>query len=107
MLITTDLLSRGIDNRKVSIVINYDLPQNHDNPDIKGQPNYEVYLHRIGRTGRFGDEGLALNLISGDREEEMLHMIKEYYKCEINEGKYDILEAKSKEIRGERYELLK
>lgn len=46
VLITTDLLSRGIDVYQVSIVINYDLPQQK-----------ETYIHRIGRSGRFGRKG--------------------------------------------------
>jgi ATP-dependent RNA helicase DDX19/DBP5 len=106
VFITTDLLSRGIDNRKISIVINYDLPTNHDNKDIKDIPNYEVYLHRIGRTGRFGDEGVALNLITNDAEMALLEKIKAFYKSEIVEGTVDMLEKKSKEIRGDKYAII-
>ena len=47
VLITTDLLSRGIDVQQVSVVINYDLPRKLEN-----------YLHRIGRSGRFGNRQL-------------------------------------------------
>ena len=43
MLITTDVWARGIDVQQVSLVINYDLPNNR-----------ELYIHRIGRSGRFG-----------------------------------------------------
>ena len=50
VLITTDLLARGIDVQQVSLVINYDLPNNIEN-----------YLHRIGRSGRFGRKGVAIN----------------------------------------------
>ena len=53
ILVSTDLLSRGIDIQQVSIVINYDLPKNN-----------ESYLHRIGRSGRFGRKGVAINLVS-------------------------------------------
>ncbi|CAG8462896.1 6338_t:CDS:10 [Ambispora gerdemannii] len=49
VLITTNVLSRGIDVLQVNLVINYDLPV-----DMHGNPDYETYLHRIGRTGRFG-----------------------------------------------------
>jgi len=55
ILITTDLLSRGIDVHGVSLVINYDLPR-----------NFEKYIHRIGRSGRFGRKGVAINLVSKD-----------------------------------------
>ena len=53
MLITTDLLARGIDVQQVSLVINYDLPTNREN-----------YIHRIGRGGRFGRKGVAINFVT-------------------------------------------
>ena len=53
ILISTDLLARGIDVHSVGLVINYELPQKHEN-----------YIHRIGRSGRFGKRGIAINLIS-------------------------------------------
>ncbi|KAF2888172.1 hypothetical protein ILUMI_18001 [Ignelater luminosus] len=65
VLITTNVLSRGIDVEQVTIVVNYDLPV-----DINGKPDCETYLHRIGRTGRFGKRGIAINLI--DSSEAML-----------------------------------
>jgi superfamily II DNA/RNA helicase len=54
-LISTDLLSRGIDIQQLSLVINYDLPR---------AENIQCYIHRIGRTGRFGRKGLAINLVT-------------------------------------------
>ncbi len=53
VLITTDLLARGIDVQQVSLVINYDLPSQPEN-----------YLHRIGRSGRFGRKGVAINFVT-------------------------------------------
>lgn len=53
VLVSTDLLARGIDVQQVSVVINYDLPNNK-----------ECYLHRIGRSGRFGRKGVAINLVT-------------------------------------------
>lgn len=53
VLITTDLLARGIDVQQVSLVINYDLPTNREN-----------YIHRIGRGGRFGRKGVAINFVA-------------------------------------------
>jgi translation initiation factor 4A len=53
VLITTDLLARGIDVQQVSLVINYDLPTNREN-----------YIHRIGRGGRFGRKGVAINFVT-------------------------------------------
>lgn len=52
-LVCSDLLTRGIDIQAVNVVINFDLPKNS-----------ETYLHRIGRSGRFGHLGLAINLIT-------------------------------------------
>ena len=53
MLISTDVLGRGIDVQQVGLVVNFDLP-----------PRPEPYLHRIGRSGRFGKKGAAINLIT-------------------------------------------
>lgn len=52
-LVCSDLLTRGIDIQAVNVVINFDLPK-----------NAETYLHRIGRSGRFGHLGLAINLVT-------------------------------------------
>lgn len=78
ILITTDILSRGIDIQQVSIVINYDLPAHK-----------EVYIHRIGRSGRFGRKGIAINLISS-REYKQLNNIENFYETEIREMPNDI-----------------
>jgi len=73
VLITTDLLARGIDVQQVSLVINYDLPTNREN-----------YIHRIGRSGRFGRKGVAINfLISGDVR--YLRDIEQFYNTQIDE----------------------
>jgi ATP-dependent RNA helicase DDX19/DBP5 len=58
VLITTNVLSRGIDVEAVTIVVNFDLPV-----DMERRADCETYLHRIGRTGRFGKMGLAINLV--------------------------------------------
>ena len=60
IIVTTDLLARGIDIQSISLVINYDLPFKIDN-----------YIHRVGRSGRFGKKGLALNLILNDQRSRM------------------------------------
>ena len=73
VLITTDLLARGIDVQHVSIVINYDLPMNIEN-----------YLHRIGRSGRFGRKGLAINFVT-KRDIPMLREIETFYETIIDE----------------------
>ncbi|XP_057957825.1 eukaryotic initiation factor 4A-8-like isoform X2 [Malania oleifera] len=73
VLITTDLLARGIDLQQVSLVINYDLPIRPDN-----------YLHRIGRSGRFGRKGVAINFVTSD-DESMLINIQKFYNFVIEE----------------------
>lgn len=73
VLITTDLLARGIVVQQVSLVINYDLPI---------QP--ESYLHRIGRSGRFGRKGVAINFMTKE-DEKMLQDIQKFYNVTIEE----------------------
>lgn len=72
VLITTDLLARGIDVQQVSVVINFDLPRDKEN-----------YLHRIGRSGRFGRKGLAINLVSED-ELRGLRELERFYDTAID-----------------------
>ena len=67
VLITTDLLARGIDVQQVSLVINYDLPTNREN-----------YIHRIGRGGRFGRKGVAINFVTTE-DVRMLRDIERTY----------------------------
>eukprot|EP00850_Spirogloea_muscicola_P005000 SM000022S07214 [mRNA] locus=s22:520489:526297:- [translate_table: standard] len=73
VLITTDLLARGIDVQQVSLVINYDLPTQPEN-----------YLHRIGRSGRFGRKGVAINFVTKE-DERMLQDIQRFYNTIIEE----------------------
>jgi translation initiation factor 4A len=73
VLITTDLLARGIDVQQVSVVMNYDLPKNREN-----------YLHRIGRSGRFGRRGLAINFIT-NADSHLLKDLERFYDTEIPE----------------------
>jgi len=73
VLITTDLLARGIDVQQVSLVINYDLPTNREN-----------YIHRIGRGGRFGRKGVAINFVTED-DRRSLKDIEQFYNTQIDE----------------------
>ncbi|RDD47676.1 Eukaryotic initiation factor 4A-I [Trichoplax sp. H2] len=73
VLITTDLLARGIDVQQVSLVINYDIPTNREN-----------YIHRIGRSGRFGRKGVAINFLTND-DVRLLKDIEQYYNTQIEE----------------------
>merc|ERR1719437_293615 len=78
VLISTDLLARGIDVQQVSLVINYDLPQNMEN-----------YLHRIGRSGRFGRKGVAINFVTNSDVRAMKD-IEKFYHTQIEEMPMDI-----------------
>jgi len=73
VLITTDLWARGIDVQQVSLVINYDLPNNR-----------ELYIHRIGRSGRFGRKGVAINFVKND-DIRILRDIEQFYSTQIDE----------------------
>ncbi len=76
-LITTNVLSRGIDVPAVTLVIQFDMPVKKG-----GQYDPETYLHRVGRTGRFGRPGAALNMIHDDNEMKILKQIETYYSRE-------------------------
>jgi ATP-dependent RNA helicase len=73
VLITTDLWARGIDVQQVSLVINYDLPNNREN-----------YIHRIGRSGRFGRKGVAINFVKNE-DIRILRDIEQFYSTQIDE----------------------
>lgn len=71
--------------RKVTLVINYNLPLkiNNDDKTKQREIDLETYLHRVGRTGRFGDRGIAINLVDQKRDLDLIEKIQEYYKNEI------------------------
>ena len=81
LLLTTDLLARGIDIPQVNLVINYDLPINK-----------ETYIHRIGRCGRFGKKGVSISMVkmNDSNEVKILNKMKNYYNIDINELPEDI-----------------
>ena len=78
LLVTTDILSRGIDVQQLSMIVNYDLPF---------EP--ETYIHRIGRCGRFGRKGIAINLINL-KDYDKLRFIETHYNTRINELPNDL-----------------
>ena len=73
VLVTTDILARGIDVQQVSLVINYDLPNSREN-----------YIHRIGSGGRFGRKGVAINFVTND-DVRMMREIEQFYSTQIEE----------------------
>merc|ERR1712039_1059843 len=78
VLISTDLLARGIDVQQVSLVINYDLPLSTEN-----------YLHRIGRSGRYGRKGVAINFVT-NRDVRAMKDMERHYATQIEELPADI-----------------
>ena len=94
------MLARGIDVPEVDLVMNYDVPTKQNcgfnNPD------YENFLHRVGRTGRFGTDGLSLTLMSSELDQEMVQLLADHYQIEINElENFERLAAIYTEMRGE------
>ena len=83
VLITTNVLARGIDVQSVSMVINYDVPMQPNAATRQYEPDPQTYLHRIGRTGRFGRVGVAVTFVSNRRDWEALMQIQKYFKVEI------------------------
>lgn len=78
ILIATDLVGRGIDIQQVNLIINYDLPS-----------DTAKYIHRIGRSGRFGRKGVAINFVTpGDAQ--FLVNLREYYSTQIEELPMDL-----------------
>lgn len=73
VLITTDLLARGIDVQQVSLVINYDLPINK-----------ESYIHRIGRSGRYGRKGVSINFVTYE-DQKLITELERFYNTQISE----------------------
>jgi translation initiation factor 4A len=73
VLITTDILARGIDIQQVSLVVNYDLPISK-----------EKYIHRIGRTARYGRKGVAINFVTKD-DSRFMADVEKFYNTEISE----------------------
>jgi ATP-dependent RNA helicase len=74
ILVATDIVGRGLDVQQVSLVICYDLP---------ALKNKEVYLHRIGRSGRFGRKGVAINFVTPD-DAALLKQIEQHYQTSGN-----------------------
>lgn len=74
VLITTNVLARGLDVATVSMVVNYDLPTSANN-----DPDPQTYLHRIGRTGRFGRVGVSISFVHNRQSWLDLCAIADYF----------------------------
>eukprot|EP01035_Chromulina_nebulosa_P020286 gene20286-26333_t len=78
VLITTNVLARGVDVPAVAVVVNYDIPTERVDGVIV--PDTANYLHRIGRCGRFGRLGTAINFINNDTDDRLLCEIERFYR---------------------------
>jgi len=74
ILVSTDLFGRGVDFERVNIVFNYDMP-----------PTADQYLHRVGRSGRFGTKGLAITFVSSKEDSQVLEKVQSRFEVEIPE----------------------
>ena len=72
ILVSTDIFGRGVDFERVNIVINYDMPEKAD-----------TYLHRVGRSGRFGTKGLAITFVSSDEDIKILNEVQSRFEVEV------------------------
>lgn len=96
VLISTNLTARGIDVEQVTLVVNFDLPRTQGEWDPKTRRNVgkaeadcETYLHRIGRTGRFGKSGIAINMIGNQDDMQIMKEIETHFKRTIEQIDYD------------------
>jgi ATP-dependent RNA helicase UAP56/SUB2 len=74
ILVSTDIFGRGVDFERVNIVINYDMPKSADQ-----------YLHRVGRSGRFGTKGLGITFVSSQEDSTILEQVQSRFEVEITE----------------------
>ena len=79
------MLARGIDVPEVDLVINFDVPIINDHGFWKA--DYENYMHRVGRTGRFDTVGVAVNFVETEDDERIMGEIQAHYKSQIDELK--------------------
>jgi len=74
IMVTTNLLGRGVDFERVNLVINYDMA-----------PSEDAYLHRVGRAGRFGTKGLAISFVSTADDKEVLEKVRKKFVVDLPE----------------------
>lgn len=72
ILVSTDIFGRGVDFERVNIVINYDMPTSGDQ-----------YLHRVGRSGRFGTKGLSISFVSSEDDSKILEEVQGRFEVKI------------------------
>ena len=101
VLITTNVLARGIDVQTVSMVINYDIPMKYMGNHSEQEPDYETYLHRIGRTGRFGRVGVSISFVFDKKSYMALSAIAVHFGIDLiklNQNDWDETEEVVKKV---------
>merc|ERR1711998_254510 len=81
ILVSTDMYGRGVDFEKVNVVINYDMPESSEHQ----QAPADCYLHRVGRSGRFGTKGLAITFVSTADDSATLEEIQSRFEVNTTE----------------------
>merc|ERR1712178_614090 len=81
ILVSTDMYGRGVDFEKVNVVINYDMPESSEHQPLPA----DCYLHRVGRSGRFGTKGLAITFVSTAEDSTTLEEIQSRFEVNITE----------------------
>ena len=94
VLITTNVLARGIDVLSITLVINFDIPLTRYN-----RPDPETYIHRIGRSGRFGRKGVAINFVSDAKSRADLAAIAQHFQHDITQLPTHDMEALSTTVQ--------
>jgi len=91
VLVSTNVISRGIDVEQVTLVVNFDLPElnERETRNSDRSADCETYLHRIGRTGRFGKTGIAINMIANQDDQRLLKQIETHFKRTIERIDYE------------------
>lgn len=96
VLITTNVLARGIDIATVSMVVNYDIPTVYETRE----PDFQTYLHRIGRTGRFGRVGVSISFVHDNRSLNEMIAIQDYFGVEMTRVPTEDWEEVERVIKG-------
>ncbi|CAG9331047.1 unnamed protein product [Blepharisma stoltei] len=99
ILLSTNVLSRGVDFRLVSLVINMDPPTYKEGEVFLPDP--VTYLHRVGRTGRYGRRGVAVNLVTNAESQTVFRTIQEYYHKAMSGTTIDALVQRMEEVKAD------
>jgi len=108
VLITTNVIARGIDIPQVNMVVNYDLPmmsERQQEPGVNDRldliPDVETYIHRIGRTGRFGRKGISVNFVHNPKTFQDMMTIQQATGraiTKVETGDYDMMDEQLRAI---------